>query len=70
MLADRLPTESRERELVNKARGASTRITEMVGHMQNITHLEYLAVAGPRLPATLDLKKSAGTQGHEGQDGG
>lgn len=70
MLADRLPTESRERELVAKARGASTRITEMVGHMQNITHLEYLAVAGPGLPATLDLKKSAGTHGHEGQDGG
>jgi signal transduction histidine kinase len=59
MLAERLPTESRERELVTIARGESARITQMVEHMQNITHLEYLSTVGPDLPATLDLKKSA-----------
>jgi signal transduction histidine kinase len=58
MLADLVAAGSREHDLVRKARGASNQITEMVGHMHNITQLEYLAGPG-RLPATLDLKKSA-----------
>jgi signal transduction histidine kinase len=57
MLAQLLPANSREQDLVKKARGASDRIGQMVGNMHNITHLEYLAMPGG-LPATLDLKRS------------
>jgi signal transduction histidine kinase len=64
MLAQLLPADSREQDLVMKARGASDRIGQMVGNMHNITHLEYLALPGG-LPATLDLKRS-GAAGDRG----
>jgi signal transduction histidine kinase len=60
MLAERLPAQSREVELVQIAQTESARVTKMIEHMQNITQLEYLAMAGPELPRTLDIKKSAG----------
>jgi len=60
MLAERLPAQSREVELVQIAQTESVRVTKMIENMQNITQLEYLAMAGPELPRTLDIKKSAG----------
>lgn len=59
MLAQRLLEGSRERELVAKARAASDRIHEIVTRMRHIARIEYLDIADPDLPPTLDIRRSS-----------
>ncbi|HKW91169.1 MAG TPA: PAS domain S-box protein [Methylomirabilota bacterium] len=59
MLIARLPAESGERDLAQKARAASDRIRDIVQRMHSITRFEYLIDPDRELPPILDIRKSS-----------
>ncbi len=63
MLIARLPADSGERELAQKARAASERIRDIVQRMHSITRFEYLINPDQELPPILDIRKSSEDSG-------
>ncbi len=59
MLLARLPADSGERDLAQKARAASDRIRDIVQRMRSITRFEYLIDPDRELPPILDIRKSS-----------
>ena len=59
MLIERLPEDSPERTLGEKARAACDQIHEIVTRMHHVTRIEYLIGPGQELPPTLDIRKSS-----------